>query len=64
MIDEAIVEEAKQILIKANKERAIEMAKSHIEAGGDPLALMSEAFIPGIKATGDLFGRGKLFLPS
>lgn len=63
MIDEAIVEEAKEILIKANKDRAVELANSHIEAGGDPLALMNEAFIPGIKATGDLFGRGKLFLP-
>jgi trimethylamine corrinoid protein len=63
MIDEAIVEEAKEILIKANKDRAVELANSHIAGGGDPLALMNEAFIPGIKATGDLFGRGKLFLP-
>jgi trimethylamine corrinoid protein len=63
MIDEAIAEEAKQILIKANKDRAIEIAKSHLEEGGDPLELMNEAFIPGIKAIGDLFGRGKLFLP-
>lgn len=63
MIDAALIEEAKEILVKANKDRAVEMANSHIQAGGDPLELMNDAFIPGIKATGDLFGRGKLFLP-
>jgi len=63
MIDEAIVEEATQILIKANKDRAVEIAIAHLDAGGDPLELMNDAFIPGIKVTGDLFGRGKLFLP-
>jgi len=63
MIDANVIEEAKNILLKANKERAVEIAKAHLDGGGDPLALMNEAFIPGINAAGDLFGRGKLFLP-
>lgn len=63
MIDAKVIEEAKNILLKANKERAVEIAKAHLDGGGDPLALMNEAFIPGINAAGDLFGRGKLFLP-
>lgn len=63
MIDQSIVEEVSQVLVKANKDRAIEIAKSFIDGGGDPLELMNDAFIPGIKVTGDLFGRGKLFLP-
>ena len=63
MLDPAVVAEAKDILIKANKERAIEIANHHIQGGGNPLDLMSEAFVPGIKAVGDLFGRGRLFLP-
>jgi len=63
MIDQAIVEEATQVLVKANKDRAVEIAKSHIESGADPLELMNDAVIPGIKVTGDLVGRGKLFLP-
>ncbi|RLC06129.1 MAG: dimethylamine corrinoid protein 3 [Deltaproteobacteria bacterium] len=63
MIDKSIIEETAEVLIKANKDRAIEIVKNYLSDGGSPLELMEEGFIPGINATGDLFGRGRLFLP-
>lgn len=63
MIDEAIIEEAKKKLIAQDKDGALELANKVIDAGGEPLELMSQGFIPGINEVGDLFGRGQLFLP-
>jgi trimethylamine corrinoid protein len=63
MIDSQIIEEAKEYIVAQNKEKVEELAKRVISEGGDPLELMNNAFIPGINKVGDLFGRGKLFLP-
>lgn len=63
MIDQATIDEAKSVLVAQNRDRAVEIARAVIAAGGDPLELMSRAFIPGINEVGDLFGRGQLFLP-
>lgn len=63
MIDQAIIEAAKEALVKADKEKAGQIVKEVLDAGGDPIELMNQAFIPGIGSVGDLFGRGQLFLP-
>lgn len=63
MIDSKIVEEAKQSIISFNEEKAVEIARRVISEGHDPLELMNNGFIPGIREVGDLFGRGELFLP-
>ena len=63
MIDNALIEEAKEMLVAQNKDRVEEIAKQVIADGQDPLELMNKAFIPGINKVGDLFGRGQLFLP-
>jgi trimethylamine corrinoid protein len=63
VIDQDIIEAAKEALVQANKEKAAQIVKAVLEDGGDPLELMNQAFIPGIGAVGDLFGRGRLFLP-
>jgi trimethylamine corrinoid protein len=63
MIDKEIIAQAKQLLVGQNKEKVIEIANRVIADGHDPLELMNEAFIPGINEVGDLFGRGRLFLP-
>lgn len=63
MINQEIIEEVKQILIKANTDRALELTREVVQEGGNPLELMNQAFIPGIATVGDLFGRGQLFLP-
>lgn len=63
MIDQSIIDEVRQVLIKADKERALALSREVVDAGNDPLEVMNQAFIPGITAVGDLFGRGQLFLP-
>lgn len=63
MIDQTIIESAKEALVQANKEKAVQIVKTVLDEGGDPLELMNQAFIPGIGVVGDLFGRGQLFLP-
>jgi trimethylamine corrinoid protein len=63
MLDEKIIEEAKQLIIKQNKDEAARLAQTVISEGGAPLELLNEGFIPGINKVGDLFGRGELFLP-
>jgi trimethylamine corrinoid protein len=63
MIDNKIIEEAKQSVISFNKDKAVEIAQRVISEGHDPLELMNNGFIPGIGEVGDLFGRGELFLP-
>ncbi len=63
MIDEKIIEEAKQLIVQQDKEEAAKFAEKVIAEGTDPLELLKEGFIPGINHVGDLFGRGQLFLP-
>ncbi len=63
MIDKETIAQARQLLVDQNKEKVIEIANRVIADGHDPLELMNEAFIPGINEVGDLFGRGRLFLP-
>jgi len=63
MIDAALIEEAKNLLVAQKKEEVEAIAKKIIADGGDPLELMNTAFIPGINTVGDLFGRGQMFLP-
>ncbi len=43
--------------------RLFQIANRVIADGHDPLELMNEAFIPGINEVGDLFDRGRMFLP-
>jgi corrinoid protein of di/trimethylamine methyltransferase len=63
MIDKAIIEQAQQLLLKQDKDGAQALARQVIDDGENPLELMQAAFIPAIKQVGELFGRGKLFLP-
>lgn len=63
MIDRAILDEAKRLIVEQSRDKAIELARRVAGEGGDPLELMNHGFIPGINTVGDLFGRGQLFLP-
>lgn len=63
MIESKIIEEAKEAIVKQDKNKAIEIAKQSISEGADPVELMNDAFIPGINHVGYMFGRGQMFLP-
>lgn len=63
MIDEKLLEEAKQSVIDGDKELALELAQKGIDAGADPGELIEKGFVPGIMEIGDLFEDGEVFLP-
>ena len=63
MIDKAILDEARELLIARDTDRVIEITNRVIADGHDPLELMDKAFIPAINEVGDLFASGRLFLP-
>ena len=63
MIDKAVIDEAKKMLIARDTDKVIEITNKAIADGHNPLELMDEAFIPAITEVGDLFGCGQMFLP-
>jgi trimethylamine corrinoid protein len=63
VIDKAVIDEAKKMLIARDTDKVIEITNKAIADGHNPLELMDEAFIPAITEVGDLFGCGQMFLP-
>lgn len=59
----AIFASAQDAILKGDADAAAEAAKAGLGEGIDPVTLINEGFIPGINTVGDLFGKGKLFLP-
>lgn len=55
--------QALEAIVKGDVDKATEIAQRGLDAGIDPLVLMTNGFIPGINKVGDLFGSGKLFIP-
>lgn len=60
---EIILQEAKESILKCNKEKALAVAKQALAEGFDPVEVLSKGFSEGIQKLGDLFGRGEVFLP-
>lgn len=63
MIDEKLIEKARQTLRSFDKDQALEIVKEYVSAGENPLELMDKAFIPGITEIGEMFSSGTMFLP-
>jgi trimethylamine corrinoid protein len=63
MIEEKILAEAKQTVFDFDIEKAKNIVKDVIASKGDPLELMSQAFIPAINEIGEMFSTGRMFLP-
>lgn len=57
------LELAHKSILDLDSEAAVQIAQEAIAQGVDPMELMTKGFVPGIVAVGDLFERGKLFLP-
>jgi len=58
-----IFQEAINSIMEPDSKKALAAVRKHLEAGGDPMALMNQGFIAGIARVGDLFGSGRMFLP-
>jgi trimethylamine corrinoid protein len=60
---EARFEEAKKAIIECDAKNASLVATEGLADGIDPVEFLNKGFIPGINEVGELFGKGRLFLP-
>ncbi len=58
-----IIKEAIDAMVKCNEAEAVAVMNRAIDAGLDPVEILSEGFSAGIREVGDLFGKGRAFLP-
>lgn len=63
MNKEEWMEKAAQSILDADEEAAVEIAKQALAAGMNPHEMINEGFSEGIRKMGDLFDRGRVFLP-
>ncbi len=63
MSKEAIMEAAKQSIVEADEDMAMEALANAEAEGIDLVDLLSNGYSAGMKELGDLFGMGEIFLP-
>ena len=63
MSREAIMEKAKQSIVEADEDIAMEALAEAEAEGVDLVELLSDGYSAGMKELGDLFGMGEIFLP-
>lgn len=63
MSKEAIMEAAKQSIVEADEDMAMEALANAEAEGLDLVDLLSNGYSAGMKELGDLFGMGEIFLP-
>ena len=63
MSKEAIMEAAKQSIVEADEDLAMEALANAEAEGVDLVELLSKGYSAGMKELGDLFGMGEIFLP-
>lgn len=63
MSKEAIMEKAKQSIVEADEDIAMEALAEAEAEGVDLVELLSDGYSAGMKELGDLFGMGEIFLP-
>ena len=57
------LDKVKEAVLKGNKRNIVELAKTALSEGMEPKKILDEALLPGINEVGELFDRGKYFLP-
>jgi len=62
-MSEKTLAEAAQAIINGDADKASDLAKQGLDEGIEPLNLLDQGFVPGINEVGDLFSKGKLFIP-
>ena len=63
MSKEAIMEAAKQSIVEADEDMALEALANAEAEGVDLVELLSNGYSAGMKELGDLFGMGEIFVP-
>jgi trimethylamine corrinoid protein len=62
-MSEKTFEEAAKAIVNGDAASAADLAKRGLDEGIEPIKLLDEGFVPGINEVGDLFSKGKLFIP-
>lgn len=62
-IDATILSEIKMLVLKGRRNKILELTKQAVAMGEVPAIILNEALLPGINEVGELFERGKYFLP-
>lgn len=63
MTRETMIQSAIDSMVQCDEALALDTIHKVIEAGLDPVEMLSEGFSAGIREVGDLFGMGQVFLP-
>ncbi len=63
-MSEKIFEEAMDAILNGDDEKATDLARRGLDEGIDPLEFMEKGFMPAINEVGDLFMKGRLFIPA
>ncbi|MCM1253055.1 MAG: homocysteine S-methyltransferase family protein [Clostridium sp.] len=61
--DIPMMEKLRMDVLKGNKSGIVEDTQKALEEGNEPQKLLDEALLPGINEVGELFDKGKYFLP-
>jgi trimethylamine corrinoid protein len=62
-MSEKTLAEAAKAVTNGDAEKAADLARRGLDEGIEPLILLDQGFVPGINEVGDLFSKGKLFIP-
>jgi trimethylamine corrinoid protein len=62
-MSEKTLAEAAKAITSGDAEKAADLAKRGLDEGIEPLMLLDQGFVPGINEVGELFSKGKLFIP-
>jgi trimethylamine corrinoid protein len=63
VIEQQVLEAAKQAVIDREKETALSLVEQVLAAGDSPMELLEQGFVVGITEVGEQFGRAEIFLP-
>ena len=62
-MSENTLAEAAKAIVAGDAAKAADLAKRGLDEGIEPLKLLDQGFVPGINEVGELFSKGKLFIP-
>ncbi len=62
-MSEKTFKKAANAIVAGDAATAADLARRGLDEGIEPLILLDQGFVPGINEVGDLFSRGKLFIP-
>ncbi len=63
MEKQELIEKIIESVLGGDEEEAVELAKEALAQNYDPLEIINEGYVTGIKQVGDMFESGELFLP-